>query len=273
MACVIDFSLLRALFFDLDGVVWRGNSPVPGAAETIQTLQNRGIRCFYATNNSSRTPEFFVDKLGAMNIRATPDEIVTSSTALALYVQTHFPAGASVYIVGESGIASALENVGAKPTFDDLVSSVDLVVAGIDREFTYAKLHAAQRLILAGAKFVATNRDATFPLEEGVGPGAGSIVAAVETASGIVPISMGKPEPTMLQLLLERLKLRPEQAAMIGDRLDTDIACAHRAGVGKIFVATGVTPMETARAGTGEFAADVFVDDLPALLKQWDAAR
>jgi HAD superfamily hydrolase (TIGR01450 family) len=176
-----------------------------------------------------------------------------------------------VFVVGESGIAQALESVGARPTFDEDVSSVDLVVAGIDREFTYAKLRTAQRLILAGAKFIATNRDSTFPTESGVTPGAGSLVAAIETASGVIPVSMGKPEPTMLQLLLERLQLRPEQAAMIGDRLDTDIACAHRAGVGKIFVATGVTTMQTARAAAGDWAADVFVDDLPALLALWDA--
>jgi 4-nitrophenyl phosphatase len=142
---------------------------------------------------------------------------------------------------------------------------VDCVVVGIDRSFTYDKLMRAQQFLLKGAQFIATNRDSTFPIEGGVVPGAGSVVAAVVTASGLEPLSMGKPEPGMLLAILENYGLEAHQAAMIGDRLDTDIACAHRAGIGALYVATGVTPMETALQAQGELRPHLFFEDLPAL--------
>lgn len=272
-APAFDVAALTTLVFDLDGVVWRGETAIPGAAESVDRFRALGLNCFFATNNSSRPPQFFAQKLQNIGIHATPEEVVTSSTATALYVARHFPQGARVFVVGEEGICSALEGVGAQVSTDLNTDAVDVVVAGIDRAFNYEKLKTAQRLILQGATFLATNRDSTFPVEGGVVPGSGSIVAAVETSSGVVPTSMGKPEPGMLQLILEMHHLAPQSAAMIGDRLDTDIACAHRAGIGKIFVATGVTPMETARAATGEFACDLLLEDLPQLVDLIESKR
>lgn len=272
-APAFDVAALTTLVFDLDGVIWRGDTVIPGAAQSIARLRELGLSCFFATNNSSRPPQFFAQKLQNMDIQAATEEIVTSATATALYIERHFSPGARVFIVGEEGLALALEAKGARATTDLNVESVDVVVAGIDRSFTYEKLKTAQRLILKGAKFLATNRDATFPVEGGVVPGSGSIVAAVETASGTVPVSMGKPEPGMLQLILESRGLSPHVAAMIGDRLDTDIACAHRAGIGKIFVATGVNSMESARAATGELTPDLLLDDLPQLVALLEAKR
>jgi 4-nitrophenyl phosphatase len=263
---LLDLSAVSTLIFDLDGVVWRGDAPVAGARESIAKLQDAGLHCLYATNNSSRAPDFYVQKLAAMGILAAPDDIVTSASATALYLSRHLPRGFSTYVVGEDGINSALANIGARVVGEEeVVTSVDCVVVGIDRTFSYAKLLRAQQFLLGGALFIATNRDSTFPTENGVVPGAGSIVASIATAAGREPLSMGKPEPGMLLAILENRALRPSQAAMIGDRLDTDIACAHRAGIGAICVATGVTSWEEAQAAQGEQKPDLRLADLPAL--------
>ncbi len=255
--------------FDLDGVIWRGDSPVEGAARAVERLRSLGKRCLFATNNSSRAPGYFSERLQALGIQAVPEDVVTSATATAFYVREHLP-GARVFVVGEEGVQTILREVGAQIfTVDNAgeVERVECVVAGIDRSFTYEKLRLAQRFILGGAKFIATNRDATFPIEGGVVPGAGSIVAAIETASGVSPLSMGKPEPAMLIGILERFGLRPDEAAIVGDRLDTDIACGARAGIGTVCVGTGVTSLEEARAAMGELRPDLVFTDLPTMLE------
>lgn len=269
----LDLSAISTFVFDLDGVVWRGDTVIPGAPESLAKLRAAGYRCLFATNNSSRQPLFYAQKLGNMGIEATSDDIVTSSTATALYLSRHLPAGFSAYVVGEEGIAMALESIGARvvshsDSGEEAAESVDCVVAGIDRAFSYEKLKRAQQFLLGGATFIATNRDSTFPIEGGgVVPGAGAIVAAVATAAGREPLSMGKPEPGMLLAILEKYGLEPSQAAMIGDRLDTDIACAHRAGIGAIHVATGVVTTQTALEASGELRPHLCLEDLPALCR------
>ncbi|RYG65554.1 HAD-IIA family hydrolase [bacterium] len=266
-----DLTAVKALIFDLDGVIWRGQSPIPGASDSVARLRAAGHHCLFATNNSTRLPEFFSDKLGTMGIKTGPETIVTSSTATATYLSRQFPSGFSAYVVGEEGIANVLRNIGARVVDEtEAIEKVDCVVVGIDRGFNYAKLQRAQQFLLRGARFIATNRDATFPIEGGVTPGAGSIVASVATAAGMEPLSMGKPEPAMLLTILEEHGLEKHQAAMIGDRLDTDIACAHRAGIGALFVATGVTPMHTAQEASGELRPHLFYEDLPALCAALD---
>jgi 4-nitrophenyl phosphatase len=271
---MFDISRLSALIFDLDGVIWRGNVPVPGAVESVARLRAAGKRCFYCTNNSRKAPADFVAALAGMGIEAGEEEIMTSSSATALYLSQQFTGDFSAYIVGEDGLSSALRKVGARIVSDREAESdgdnwsdfpVDCVVAGIDRYFTYDKLRVAQRFILNGARFVATNRDSTFPVADGVVPGAGSIVSAIETASGISPITIGKPQPLMMHLLLQKFNLTPGETAMIGDRLDTDIIAARRAGIGAFYVATGVNTLEEAQRARGDLKPDVLLDDLPAL--------
>ncbi len=274
----LDLNAVSTFIFDLDGVIWRGDAPVEGARESLARLREAGRRCLFATNNSSRVPQFYADKLAAMGISAAPEEVVTSSTATALHVSRHLPRGFSAYIVGEEGIARALESIGGRVVTDAQIDAqteaetaiqvVDCVVAGIDRGFNFEKLKRAQQFLLRGAQFVATNRDATFPMEHGVWPGAGSIVAAIETASGKTALSMGKPQPGMFLAILENYGLQKSQAAMIGDRLDTDIAGANRAQIGAIFVATGVTSMQNALESRGEERPDAFFEDLPAMCRE-----
>jgi len=265
----LDYPSLTTLIFDLDGVIWRGQSPIPGAAEAVERLRAAGVRPMFATNNSSRPPAHFAERLGKMGISARDADVVTSSSALRLYLEGEVKAGHlhgrfTVFVVGEHGIAEAVTGAGGAVVEGD-APSADLVVAGIDRGFNYARLASAQRLILGGARFLATNRDATFPVEGGVVPGAGSIVSAVETASGVVPLSMGKPEPLMVQLVLKEYGLEPRQAAMIGDRLDTDVACGHRAGIASLLVTTGVTSAVEAEKAAGEERPDAVFGTLAEL--------
>jgi 4-nitrophenyl phosphatase len=177
-----------------------------------------------------------------MNIDATPAEILTSAQAATAFVRAHAERGARVCIVGEAGLRQAAVEEGLT-IVDDGQTSVDWVVAGLDRAFDYAKLTSATRAIMAGARFVATNADALLPIEGGqVIPGAGSIVAAIQTATGIAPIVVGKPEPGLFEHGLRRLGgLEPEQVAMIGDRIDTDVVGGQRAGLRTILVLSGVT--------------------------------
>ena len=255
--------------FDLDGVIWRGDSAIEGAAACVAALQKRGCRAMFASNNSTRAPQFFSEKLAKMNIHAAPADIVTSTTVTVAHLRGRFADGGRVFVVGEAGLRAQLESVGFEvvPETESEDASVIAVVAGLAREFTYADLARAQHYILAGATFIATNRDATFPVENGVLPGAGAVIAAIETASGQVPLTMGKPEPEMLKQIVRASGLAPDQVAMVGDRLDTDIACAHRAGIGSVWVATGVVTRETAEAATGEEKPDVLLDDLAELIE------
>jgi 4-nitrophenyl phosphatase len=260
---------VTTLVFDLDGVVWRGTSAIEGAVEAIMQLKAAGKRCLYCTNNSSQTPKAFVDKLAGMGVEAVEDDIITSSTATALYLSAQYTGPFLAYVVGGEGIQVAIQKIGARIVYDrdiEDTTHVDCVVAGIDRSFTYEKLNTAQRLIRSGALFVATNRDATYPVEHGVIPGAGSIVSAIETASGTTPVTIGKPRPVMIQLIQQKYKLQPQEIAFIGDRLDTDVVCARRAGVTAILVLTGVTTLAQARRAKGELRPDAVFPDLPSLV-------
>lgn len=263
-----DLRTLSTLIFDLDGVIWRGSEPIEGAAASVARLRAAGKRCLYCTNNSKATQKQFADKLRNMGIELHEDDVISSSGATAMYLSAQFTGPFLVYVIGEEGIITALQKIGAHVVADNDVTDetmVDCVVVGIDRAFNYDKLRIAQRLIHKGAHFIATNRDNTFPTENGIVPGAGSIVSSVEAASGVAPVTIGKPRPAMVHLVMNKFGVAPHEVAMIGDRLDTDIACARRAGIAALFVATGVTPMQQARRGKGELRADAFFEDLPAL--------
>ncbi len=262
-------SRVSTFIFDLDGVIWRGESAIVGAAASVERLKQLGKRCFYATNNSSRAPHWFIERLGSMGIEAQIEDVVTSATATASFIQREFGTP-RVFVVGEDGVQHLLRKAGATVfTVENATqtSAVEVVVAGIDRQFNYEKLKLAQAFILKGARFIATNRDATFPVENGVVPGAGSIVAAIAVASGVEPLSMGKPEPAMLLEILKGFALSAENVAMIGDRLDTDIACGARAGIGTILVGTGVTSLEEGRQASGEEKPDLMFADLPSMVE------
>jgi 4-nitrophenyl phosphatase len=261
---VTDWSSVRGLLIDLDGVVYTGSQPIPGGAGFLVEARRRGVKFLLVTNNSTTSPELVAERLCGMRIDVRPEEILTSAQAAVAYVRARAAPGSRIRVIGEAGLRQAAEDEGFL-IVEDGETDVDWVLAGLDRAFTYEKLTSATRAILAGAQFVATNADALLPVEGGqVVPGAGSIVAAIQTATAVAPIVVGKPEPGLFEHGLRRLGgLPPEHVAMIGDRLDTDVVGGKRAGLRTILVLSGVTAL--AEAEGASTAPDAVVPDLAAV--------
>ena len=253
---------VRGLLIDLDGVVYTGRQAIPGAASFVGQARQR-LPFLLVTNNSTAAPEDVAQRLASMGIEVKPEEILTSAQAAMAYVRAHSDGHQRVLVVGETGLRAAAEAEG----LEVCEAGAEWVVAGLDRGFDYQKLARATRAIRAGARFVASNADALLPIEGGdVLPGAGSIVAAIRAATEVEPVVVGKPEPAMFQAGLLKLGgLEPSQVAMIGDRLDTDIAGGRAAGLRTILVLTGVTTR--ALLETHPVHPDAIADDLPAVAR------
>ena len=210
----------KALLMDLDGVVYRGMTPLPGACEAIPTLRRLGIRFAFVSNNATLTPKQNADKLRAMGVPAAPEDFVTSPLAAASYLRSVASPNASVCVVGEEGLVRALESAGFR--VDD--ADPAYVVVGLDRQLTYQRLVAAYRGVQRGAPLIVANLDRALPVDDGLWPGCGAIVAAITTATGATPIVVGKPEPLLLRVALDRLGVAPADAAIVGDQVASDIA-------------------------------------------------
>jgi len=228
---------IRALLIDMDGVLWRGQAPLPGLTDFFRLLRGRCIAFRLVTNNASQTPDQYVDKLAAMDVQVTPDEIFTSAIATAQYLAAAAP-GASVYIIGEDGLRQALLDHGLCLSQGD---RADFVAVGWDQGLTFRKLTEATLLIRAGAKFIGTNPDLTWPGEQGLLPGNGATLAYLQASTGVAPLIIGKPERPMFDAALAALGADPAHTAMLGDRLETDILGAQNAGLRAILVLTGAT--------------------------------
>lgn len=232
--------------FDLDGTLYRGARAIPGAVDTVCELKDRGAQIAYVTNNSSQTPEFFVEKLSAMGFPVCLEEIECSAYGTAVRLGEW--GLKSAFVVGEPGLVKTLRargigviNAGPTGVIRPDGDSAGAVVTGIHRTFTYSLMNAAMQRIREGARFIATNRDATFPLEAGtLVPGAGSIVSAIATCSGQEPELIGKPNPYLVELALRRMGISPKDALVVGDRDDTDLESGRRAGCDTHLVLTGV---------------------------------
>ena len=197
-----------------------------------------------------------------MGIETEPEHILTSATATRIYLDQHLSEEAAVFVVGMPPLRDQLFN-GSKKSFSE-DGDVEAVVVGLDLDFSYAKLKKANSAIRAGASFIATNADATLPTEEGLVPGAGSIVASIQTASGVKPVMIGKPEPTTLHMSAKTMGLDPTDCVMIGDRLDTDILAGARAGMLTALVLTGVSTRDD--IAKSDVLPDLVFSDLTALL-------
>jgi len=247
----------RNLIIDMDGVLWRGNTALPGLEEFVSTIRNTKIRMVLATNNSSSTVDQYISKLKRMGVHVTPEEILTSAQATGSYLYKIAPKRSRVFVIGGDGITNAIRDHEFVITEDD----PDYVVIGIDKNITWEKLNTAVMNIRAGAKFIGTNPDTTYPTENGVGVGNGAILAAVKVATGISPLVIGKPETPIYEQALQRLKSNSSDTLMIGDRLDTDILGAQRAGINTLLVLTGVTTLEMSKASVVQ--PDLVLTGLP----------
>ena len=251
------------LLVDLDGVVYRGAEPVPGVAAVLTDRAARGDEVVYVTNNSMWYRTDYVTRLESMGAPVDPDLIVSSARAMALYLLDLQPPVKRVLAVGGSGLIHEITDVGIEVVASGdaaqrwsangrdaaaAVGPVDAVVVGLDMEFTYGRLACAATTIRSGARFIATNRDPIYPLETALMPGAGSIVSAVETASGHTPVSLGKPGPLLLEIAARAVGRKVTDAVMIGDGLVTDVAAAKAVGARSILMLTGVSTRAQAAA-------------------------
>lgn len=256
--------------FDMDGVLYRGSEPVPYAAQAIARLRAAGHTVRFLTNNAARPRPKYIPLLDALGIPATMDDIVTSAYATALHFNANGWGGDTVYVIGEDGVRDELATVAGCRILDSDDEKADAVVVGVDRKFTYDKMRIAQQHLLAGAHFVCTNRDPTFPVENGrVVPGAGSVVAAVATAAGREPFNIGKPNPYSIELLARLTDHDVKDTVVIGDRLDTDISAGMAAGAETVLVLTGVTTQEDADNLMPASRPDWVLPDLSHLPEKW----
>jgi 4-nitrophenyl phosphatase len=270
---------VRLVIFDLDGVVYRGAEPVPGAPELVDFLHRSGVAVRFATNNSMATRDAYVDRLAAMGVRAAADEIVTSTSATIEHLRRHAPKVRSVLAIGADGMEAELRGAGLEVTMagaaaqaepgGPLERAYDAVIVGLDPGVDYARLSAAMAAVAGGARLIATNADARYPTPAGFLPGAGSIVAALVTATGVAAEVIGKPAPAMFTAILEAAGVPPSACVVVGDNPDADVAGAHRAGCAAILVLTGVADAGSVELLDGERVPDAVAagpDEVRSLL-------
>lgn len=242
------------LVCDLDGVVYRGSEPVPGAVDALNHLIVTGVSVTFATNNASRPPEDVRAHLRALGVAEAYD-VVTSSQAGASYLAEMLPAESAVLAVGGPGVSQALREAGLQPydteTLDGVTPSA--VMQGLGTEVTWRELAEVAYLVQRGTPWVATNLDLMLPTARGPAPGNGALVAAVRSATDAVPHVVGKPGPALFERARATLGTTREQTLACGDRLDTDIAGAHAAGIDSLLVLSGACSLrDAALADVGE---------------------
>lgn len=260
----MNFSDIAAVVLDMDGVLWRGDMPLPGLDTFFPLMKARGIPVALATNNSSKTQGDYVAKMARLGVPGiTEDQIMTSAIAAASYLQTLHPPGSAVHVLGGDGLRDAMTEAGFVLADQNVVA----VAVGLDPALTYDKLKRAAYLIREGAAFIASNNDATYPMPDGLAPGAGSLVAALATATDHAPIVIGKPQPYLFEATLRAMNVPPERALMVGDRLNTDIAGAAAVGMKTALVLSGVSRLEDIPAAVSP--PDLVFEHLGALTEAW----
>jgi 4-nitrophenyl phosphatase len=229
---------VQTVLCDLDGVIWLAHQPIPGSVEAVAALRNSGIEVLFVTNNSTAPVEAVEHTLHMIGIEATGAVLGSAQAAAGM-----LSPGDQVLICGEQGIRDAVEAVGAHLVDwadSDPLGSCNVVIVGLDRNFTYRSLDRVAAEIRNGALFIATNDDATYPTPHGPVPGAGSLVAAVAAASGVQPVLAGKPHQPMADLVMSTTSSAPSEILMVGDRLSTDGLFAKTLGAGFAWVRSGV---------------------------------
>lgn len=256
---------IRALILDMDGVLWRAETPIGNLPAIFEAFERRGWKVVLATNNATRSPEQYLEKLVSFGVTHLERwQIINSAMAAAHYLKQLHPQGGKVFVIGQDGIHQALAEHGFRQAGENDDDGIVAVVVGMDRTITYEKLSRATLLIRSGRPFIGTNPDRTFPTPQGLVPGTGAIIAAIQAATDQQPDILGKPGPAMYSLAMERLKVKPRQTLAIGDRLETDIAGAQQLGCLSAVVLTGVSTPEEVEAW--QPAPDFVADDLTSLL-------
>ena len=230
---------IKNYLIDMDGVLISGNTVIPGAIEFIERLKAKGANYLVLTNNPVYTPKDLSHNLLRIGLDIAAELIFTSSIATAKFLQRQHPNG-TAYVIGESGLTSAIHEAGYIITEHD----PDYVVLGETLSYNLDSLTKAIRLIMNGARFVATNPDPSGPSETGIVPACGAVAALVEKVTGVAPFFVGKPNPLMVRTALNHLGVHSEETVIVGDRMDTDIIGGVQNGMQSILVLTGVTSRE-----------------------------
>lgn len=235
----IDFNAKKGFICDMDGVIYHGNQILPGVREFIQWLHDEHKEYLFLTNNSGYTPRELHQKLARMGLDVPEEHFYTSALATAAFLKEQAP-GCSVFAIGEAGLLNALYDAGF--TMNDV--NPDYVVVGEGRAYSLDTLTKATNLVMAGAKLIGANSDVSGPIENGIAPACRALVAPIEMATGKQAYFCGKPNPLMMRTGLNMLGVHSNEAAIIGDRMDTDIVAGIESGLDTVLVLSGVTSRE-----------------------------
>ena len=268
---------LKLAIFDLDGVIYRGDTLIPNNDKIIEDLKNMSIKVVYNSNNSTETREMYVQRLKKLNIPAEISDFYTSASITSAEI-TKIKENSKVFVIGEVGLKEELKSKCHEIlTRADNYLDVDFVIVGLDRKFNYDDLSFAQKCITEGkARFYATNADATLPTSGGFLPGAGVMVKAVEECTSQPPIRIfGKPSPFGIEQILKTMEIDKKSAVMFGDRMNTDIIAGNLAGIKTVLVLTGVTSrkdleklQETSGHENSNLFPDLILEDLSGIFKK-----
>jgi glycerol 3-phosphatase-2 len=260
MALADDFD---GFLIDLDGVVWIGREPVPGAPEALRALLEAGKRIVFVTNNPGRAPARYAERLRGMGVEVGEERIVTAGIVAARLAAEAAGSGGGAFVIGGAPLKQMVAAAGARPLEGEEARAAGVVVVSGHRDFDFEELLTAKLALDHGAALIATSRDPTMPMPGGEWPGTGAILAAVETASGRHAEIAGKPERHLFELALATLD--GSRVAMVGDRISSDIEGGRRAGLETILALSGTSTREQAEAADPK--PDHVVDDLAGLLR------
>ncbi len=234
---------VKALFLDMDGVLWTDKKEIGNLHQIFQSIRETGLTVLFGSNNATRTPEEYCEKLASFGVTVKPEQFFTSGIATVFQLHKDFPGRPRVYVFGSPSLKKLL----SENNFEVVDENADLVLASLDRDINYDKISRAMIEICEhGAKFYATNTDSTFVTENGWRPGGGVMVRCVETCTGVKPFVIGKPNTVMIQMACETYELQPEEILAVGDRYETDIAGGLNFGAKTALVLSGYETAETA---------------------------
>lgn len=254
---------IKGLIIDMDGVLWRESEPIGDLPAIFDRIREAGLQLILATNNSTRTIDQYLERFTKFGVTLEASQVITSGQGVGMYLKDQYPDGANVYVVGQPGLKKTLASYSLN-VVDEEEQDVQAVVASMDFSLTYDKIKHASMLIRAGSDFIGTNPDPTLPTPHGFVPGSGTVIGAIEIASGTKAKIIGKPQPTLYKMALKRLGLKPEETLAIGDRLDTDIAGAQAAGIHTALVLTGASTLEDAQHFDPQ--PEIIIQDLQELI-------
>jgi len=240
------FPNIKGLIIDMDGVLWHDTKPLGNLERIFDRIRELNYKFILATNNATKTVDEYLEKLAQFDVRLEENHIINSAQAAGKYLRKTFGPGTVVHVVGQPSLIQTLQSYDLQIS-DGEEDAVEVVVASLDYQLTYEKLQRASLLIQSGCAFIGTNPDITLPTPIGFIPGSGTIIGALEIASGKKAKIIGKPEPLLYEMALGRLELSPDETLAIGDRLETDIAGAQAAGIHTALVLTGASTISEAK--------------------------